>query len=235
MSATSKYIPNSKRALFEAYYDKIKTSEIVPIFSLNNERIEELAKENKTLTFGQKIQKGIYSGAAMSLKTHIFASVCISLLNSTGYNIEEYDFSSVSFKSSNLSLLIATCFIASVVLPIIEEIGFRGIGQNCLAKTQKFLDYITPSSFKNNRVLNWIKSPACRILAIQSIYAAGHLGNAKVKGFALAAITSVNLLLFSPMSTLHETTGSITAPISAHLTNNIISTAVRLFRGFIGY
>ena len=107
---------------------------------------------------------------------------------------------------------------------ILEELIFRGFIQNSLSLAQKTAQLITPKVLKNNKIFKAIQSPCTRIVLTNTLFALLHLSNAQSYLSTSKAIKQViRIALFAEESILHETTNNIIAPISSHITNNLIA------------
>lgn len=183
------------------------------LHALDNQRLEEETEANKKLSLCGKATLGIkYGLKGFFQKIPILILVSNILTKTT--NLDDIQKIDIDFSFTE----------SSVIVPILEEIVFRGIVQNIVAVSQRALNWCMPQCIKTNRVFIWIVSPSCRILVVNLLFAAVHLGNGGGYLTLLGAAVQVISILWSPRySILHKTTGNIVAPIFAHMTNNAIA------------
>lgn len=178
--------------------------------AVDNRRIEEERQQDKNSNLFTKLKKGICVGAKGVIKALVIVNALSVLTN------QFFDDENATVKISDAGFM--ECVI---VAPIIEEIFFRGILQNGICCAQKFTKWAIPGFIKNTRAFEWLTSPSARILGAGSLFALAHLRNAgDYLSTAGAARQLGNFLLTPTSSILHETTGSIAAPIVSHMTNN---------------
>ncbi len=120
------------------------------------------------------------------------------------------------------SRIISHIIEADLVGPLIEEVFFRGVLQNGLKIAQRTGQKIfTPLQGKT---AEWIFSPQARILAINALFAAAHLSNARGPSSTIVAIRQIIFCaLFSTEARLYETTGKLHVAIASHMTNNLFA------------
>ena len=112
-------------------------------------------------------------------------------------------------------------FSVVIVAPLLEEVLFRGIGQNSVAVVQKIFKCFTPKGLRGNRVFKWMRSPQARILLVNGLFAGSHYwSNQEWLGRRGAAVQSLLIMLYPTQSVLHETSNNIVAPMGSHIANN---------------
>ena len=73
------------------------------------------------------------------------------------------------------------------------------------------------------RITNWMTSPQARILAVNAVFGAMHLGNAGGYLSTREAISqAVRHMIFSLEAGIYETTDSLAAPFALHAANNTL-------------
>ena len=156
-------------------------------FAANSEAILKEQNKYKDLSWLGKVKVGSIYGVSRA-GAIIFIPIVASL-----YIRGLPDFNS---KCDRNELMDELC-IKSVIVPIVEELIFRGIIQR-IFQSIPFL------------------SPAMQVIGSNLIFSAVHLTN----GGIASVLQAFLLFLFPSMDILYKTTSSITAPMIAHITNN---------------
>ncbi len=181
------------------------------LHGFNNERLSAERAKNLNLTELDKAALGLGGGARRFVQASWYVlalSLTISVLGITYLGV-----------SSALTLDILDIVI---VAPIVEEVLFRGFIQEGLSILQSCIKQILSVASLKSHTISWLLSPACRIVVVNSLFAAAHFGNIH-HGFTIVqAAVQVTLIVLTPVySILYETTDSLSAPIVAHMTNNL--------------
>ncbi len=163
--------------------------------ALDAPRIAAETKWAKTLQFEDQLKLGVYEGC----RNYITGTLTILLLERITRLFPE-------LKKPEKPLELSFADIV-IILPLIEEILFRGVLQTYL-------------SFR-------IKSSTIQILGSGLPFGAIHLTNSKNQGLLSAIRQSSRIVLFPGHSILYATTGTLFAPIAAHMTNNFICDGVQ--------
>lgn len=178
-------------------------------FAINNQAIAKDFQKYKNYSWVQKFKIGAFTAVGTLLSTHLIEISLLFALRGMSSGKE------------------ATCELSMfrvLQCAVLEEILFRGVMQNCLASLQKTAVYVTPQRLQNNCVFKWFTSSAARIISISAIFAAVHLSNG---GGYLSEkdsfIQAMAIMLLPVEGILHETTGSIVAPIAHHMTYNFLA------------
>lgn len=184
-------------------------------FALNNETLKKEFRQHANLNVFRKFTLGFKNGVR-DFPSNVMIVICLNILFS---RFKPAPISSNSLKNSLLG--------NAIIAPITEEIFFRGILQNGVAKVQKLgADYL-PNSLIKNKVVNWSLSPSARVVVVNSLFATIHLYNAG-KGMTQqhAVIQTLKIMLKPSSCLLHEKTGNIIAPIGSHMANNLIASSL---------
>lgn len=176
--------------------------------------IKKLKKEqeiNKQLNCLEKVQKGLSIGA-----NNFFGGI-EKLGIPTFLAVQFIFFSTLKLFISKKTICFASQLdplIVFGVVPIVEEVLFRGCLNNGIFLGQELLKKITPSFFQGS-VFNYITSPSPRLLFVHSLFSYAH-----------GSMAPFIFLYASKLTLLHETSGII-ASISAHVAMNIAAFGVQ--------
>ncbi|MDP1836007.1 MAG: CPBP family intramembrane metalloprotease [Chlamydiales bacterium] len=107
--------------------------------------------------------------------------------------------------------------VPMLVNPVWEEVLVRGAIQSVLIWVSKLAESREGAWWSR---IKWSTNPTSRVLISQFIFAMGHY---KVLNTGFIALTAA-FMLVPKEAILRETTGNIIAPITAHLTQNVVST-----------
>jgi membrane protease YdiL (CAAX protease family) len=168
--------------------------------ALNNEELEKERTAYQNSTLLQRVKVGVIAGMK-SVALGIIISILLPKDKPSAMS-EQYR------EHINNSSILLLAFIG----PLLEELMCRGVIQQVIGKMQSVIDPYVPHSFK------WLTSPSARIVAANTYFAYAHISNtgsfgAQCQGHFLRPTCSI----------LYETTGGLVAPITAHMTNNLIT------------
>jgi|GEM_PF-7110961 len=179
------------------------------VHALNSRRLAEESRRYANLTW----EEGVKLGFAAGVQSVIRGCVVISAIHAIFKHVMDQ---SNKKPGSDLDFIQSGFFY-----PIIEEITFRKGLQNLISYLQRSVCYLI-ALVVHARCIPWLLSPTCTIIASNLLFALAHLPNGgDYLSSAGAATQAVRIFLCPVEAILYQTTGTLAAPLAAHMTNNL--------------
>ncbi len=188
------------------------------ILNYSNERIHRERLERAFLPWHQKIWHASLRSLAEFPKSVLITVMirgCLNLLATQAQSL------SLPKNDSQISHSDISTLEFVVLIPILEELAFRGTLIHSVRILQKSMQAHVPASLKG-KVVEWLASDYARILLVQSLFAAVHLQTNYQSTFG-SVVQTLGIFLGGSSCTIeYETTNSLMASTAFHITNNAL-------------
>ncbi len=183
------------------------------LHAFDNARLKRESLEQTNLNTIEKCWNGFKGG----IKSFTKAIIIVVVIHSVA---------TIAFGAAATTAMPSVFFVA-VVAPVVEELIFRGILHNGLRFIQNFVLEKGPTAALNNHAIQWLLSPACRVVTTGFVFASVHLMNAGSYLNTAQALVQVSLLILMPSLTInYETSDSLVSSIIMHATHNFLCCVV---------
>lgn len=177
-------------------------------YALNNAELTRDCKDRNTKRIAQNAFAGL-SSAVLTLPSQYLVIQGVHLISRQFCEDISSDEDPSSFFTENL------------LMPVLEELIFRGIFQNSVAYLQNKMNQYAPEKLKDSHIVKWITSPSARILLVNSLFAAMHIFNTEDGYLSLAeAVASIATIFLFPTHSIQFETHGMIATITNHIAHN---------------